>query len=117
MTDLRLSTHKAPRRKSDPQPWHNADIVAAVRKAGSNLRQLSLANGFKASTFRSALHRCHPRANRLIADFIGVRVHEIWPQWFMANGERKPVVSIGTSRGHSAPSTKRKSTPAAQRAA
>ena len=82
----------------------NADIVAAVKKAGSNLRQLSLRHGFAASTFRAALHRPHPRANRLIAEFIGVGVHEIWPHWFTSSGIRKPGISMKASRPHPAPS-------------
>lgn len=67
---------------------HSADIVAAVKKTGTNLRQLALKNGFAASTLRAALHKPHPRAQRLIATTIGKSVHEIWPQWFDATGER-----------------------------
>lgn len=67
---------------------HPADIVAAVKKTGTNLRQLSLENGFGASTLRAALHKPHPRAQRLIAETIGRPVHEIWPQWFDRDGRR-----------------------------
>jgi Ner family transcriptional regulator len=67
---------------------HPADIVAAVKKAGTNLRQLALKNGFGASTLRAALHKPHPRAQQLIAETIGRPVHEIWPQWFDRDGRR-----------------------------
>ena len=67
---------------------HPADIVAAVKKCGTNLRQLALCNGFGASTLRAALHKPHPRAQKLIADTIGIPVHKIWPKWFDASGAR-----------------------------
>ena len=67
---------------------HHADIVAAVKKAGTNLRQLALSAGFGESTLRAALHKPHPRAQRLIAETIGKPVHEIWPQWFDVSGAR-----------------------------
>ena len=67
---------------------HPADIVAAVKKKGTNLSQLSLANGFGESTLRAALKKPHPRAQRLIAETIGVPMHQIWPQWFDASGQR-----------------------------
>lgn len=112
MDDL-LSMTDLPRRRRKPEPWHNADIVAAVRKAGTNLRQLSLQSGFAASTFRAALHKPHPRANRIIARVIGREVHEIWPQWFTATGARKPFISVSKSRGHSAPAAPAESSHAA----
>ncbi len=67
---------------------HPADIVAAVRKSGTNLSRLALANGFGESTLRAALKKPHARAQRLIADTIGRSVHELWPQWFDASGRR-----------------------------
>lgn len=62
--------------------WHHADIVAAVRKRGSNLRQLSIANGKAESTLRAALLKPRTPSNQIIAAFIGVPMHELWPQWF-----------------------------------
>lgn len=82
-------------RKSHPQPWHNADIVAAVRKAGTTLRRLSLDNGFAASTLRSALHKRHPRAHAVIASAIGKTRHAIWPQWYDAADRPIPLSPYG----------------------
>jgi Ner family transcriptional regulator len=62
--------------------WHPADIVAAVRKRGSNLRRLSIANGKAESTLRTALLKPRTPSNRIIAAFIGVPMHELWPRWF-----------------------------------
>ena len=81
--------------KHKPKPgMHHADIVAAVRKTGTNLRQLALRSGFGESTLRAALHKQHPRAQRLIAETIGKSVHEIWPQWFDAFGQRIAHVAV-----------------------
>jgi Ner family transcriptional regulator len=70
--------------------WHHADIVAAVKKKGSNLSRLSLANGLADSTLRAALQQPRTRSNRIIATFIGVPMHELWPDWFDADGNLKP---------------------------
>lgn len=88
---------------------HHADIVAAVKKVGTNLRQLAIANGFGQSTLRAALHKPHPRAQRLIAETIGKPVHEIWPQWFDADGAR-----IGALRGERTTTRVRESNPRVQ---
>lgn len=84
-----------PRRSPKPG-MHPADIVAAVKKAGTSLRQLGLSGGFGESTLRAALHKQHPRAQRLIAETIGKPLHEIWPQWFDANGA--PIRALRAER-------------------
>ena len=68
------------------QGWHPAQIVAAVRMKGSNLAQLGLANGKADSTLRAALLKPRRPSNKIIADFIGVPLHELWPAWFDVNG-------------------------------
>ena len=59
--------------------WHNADIVAALRKAGWSLRKLSQTLGYKPTTLSAALRQQWPKAERLIADAIGVAPQTIWP--------------------------------------
>ena len=59
--------------------WHRADIVAALHKQGLSLSQLSLAAGLSASTLRTALRAPYPRAERIIAQAIGIPASEIWP--------------------------------------
>jgi len=66
--------------------WHHADIIAAVRKRGTNLSRLSLAHGKADSTLRSALHKPRSPSNRIIADFLGVPLHKLWPAWFDVDG-------------------------------
>lgn len=67
-------------KKTSPEDWHRADIVAAVRKAGWSLRRLSAHYGYASpSTLTNALARHWPKGERIIADAIGVAPEEIWP--------------------------------------
>ncbi len=75
------------------QNWHRADVVAAIHKRKTSLAELARANGRKEGTLRQAL--THPRtpSNKIIAAFLGLQLHEIWPTWFDSQGRlrsRKP---------------------------
>lgn len=59
--------------------WHRADIVAALHKANLSLRALSQANGLSAGALNNALDRPWPKAEKIIADAIGVAPSDIWP--------------------------------------
>lgn len=72
-------TRRAPRKKPAPQDWHPADIVAALRKAGWSLRQLSVHHGYHPSALSQALRGPYPRAEQLIAEALGVPPETIWP--------------------------------------
>lgn len=67
--------------------WHPADIVAALRKAGWSLAQLSLQHGY---TDRGALGQAickpYPKAERIIAETLGVTPQTIWPTRYDENG-------------------------------
>lgn len=73
-------------RESQPSDWHKADIVAALRKAGWSLRRLSAQHGYHPQALKNALHRPWPRAERLIAEAIGVEPTTIWPSRYDAAG-------------------------------
>lgn len=64
--------------------WHPADIIAAIHKTGWSLRQLSFHHGWSGSLVRAALAAQYPRAERIIADAIGVEPWEIWPSRYDA---------------------------------
>lgn len=66
--------------------WHRADIIAAVHKRGTSLRRLAVKVGFAQSTLRSALFKPHPKANSVVAEFIGVPLNELWPAWYGPDG-------------------------------
>ncbi|MBN2751435.1 MAG: helix-turn-helix domain-containing protein [Rhodospirillaceae bacterium] len=84
---------------------HPEDIKAAVRKTGITLTALSLSAGLSNSTCRASLRRPIPAGNRVIADHLGKRVSDLWPQWYDAQGVRIHSKSrakdiIASERGH-----------------
>lgn len=75
-----MDTRKLARRpRQIARDWHEADIVAALRKAGWSLRSLSRHHGYAPTSLSQAIHRPWPRAEALIAGAIGVPQETIWP--------------------------------------
>lgn len=70
-----------PQQKSsnELQDWHNADIIASLKKAGTNMSALSEKHGLSRGCLRNALYRSYPKAERIIAGAIGVAPADIWP--------------------------------------
>ena len=61
------------------EDWHKADIVAALKKADTNMSKLSKKHNYARGTLRNALYRSYPAAEKIIADAIGLEPKEIWP--------------------------------------
>ena len=61
------------------QDWHQADIIAAIKKKGTTLAAVSRHAGLSSSTLSNALTRKWPKGERLIAEAIGVKAETIWP--------------------------------------
>lgn len=61
------------------EDWHQADIVASLKKAGTNLSALSKKSGYSRNNLRNALYRKYPKAEQIIAEAIGVAPADIWP--------------------------------------
>lgn len=59
--------------------WHQADIIAALRKKGTTLAAASRAAGLSSSTLANTLTRPWPKGEMLIAKAIGVPAAQIWP--------------------------------------
>lgn len=59
--------------------WHPADVVAALRKAGWSVTQLSFQHGYTAATLSTALRKPYPKAEAIIAATLGLRPEQIWP--------------------------------------
>lgn len=68
--------------------WHPAQVVAAVRMAGTSIRQLSLANGLAEHTLKECLRRSYPKAEAIVAKAIGRSVEEIWPSRYQREAKR-----------------------------
>lgn len=65
---------------------HRADIVAAVKKAGLTMTELSKQRGLSPGACSKALTARFPAAERAIAECIGLALHEIWPDRYSADG-------------------------------
>jgi len=89
---------------TDPRPdWHPADIVAALRKKGWSLRQLSLALGYHPNALANVLHRPWPRGEQYVAEALGVEVGDIWPSRVAERASRterrgRPALGARSSR-------------------
>ncbi|TEA26508.1 helix-turn-helix domain-containing protein [Candidatus Schmidhempelia bombi] len=59
--------------------WHRADIIAAIKKKGTTLSEVSRTTGYAPSTLSNAFSHSWPKAEKIIADTIGVHPSEIWP--------------------------------------
>lgn len=66
--------------KKAPANWHNAEIICELKKRGLSLSELSRRNGYKSNGLRNALERSYPKAERIIAEAIGVTPETIWPE-------------------------------------
>lgn len=72
--------------KRRPKSWHKEEIKAAVRMRGTTLSDLALSAGLGSSTCRLALCApCFP-GEQVIAEFIGVPAHELWPDRYEPDG-------------------------------
>ena len=86
---------------------HPEDIKAAIRKKGHTLTSLAEANNLSESAIRRATRRfadC-PSAERVIAEYLGKSLSEIWPSRYKADGTRRIIKSKvecrkSYSRGH-----------------
>jgi len=80
---MKSHNEKASQKKesnASAENWHRADILAAVKKRGGTLAQLSRENGLHERTLYNALERKWPKGDKIIADYIGVSVMVIWPE-------------------------------------
>ncbi|MDK9520120.1 helix-turn-helix domain-containing protein [Vibrio vulnificus] len=59
--------------------WHRADVKAELEKKGLSLRKLALSAGLAESTLSNVFRVNYPKAQKIIADAIGVPPETIWP--------------------------------------
>lgn len=69
--------------------WHKEDIKAEIRKRGKTLKAVAEAYGVSASTVRNAVIHPSHSGEKVIADFLKVPLHELWPDRWDCNGVRK----------------------------
>jgi Ner family transcriptional regulator len=62
-----------------PRGWHPEDIKAAVRKKGTTLTALALANKLPESACRVALRMPYYIGEQAISRFLGISPRTLWP--------------------------------------
>lgn len=81
------------------QDWHQADIIAALRKKGTTLAAVSRAAGLSSSTLANALSRPWPKGESIIAQTLGIHPSIIWPSRYFDPRTReliqRPLRSAG----------------------
>ena len=90
-----MSTFNDPK-KTTQVDMHRADIVAALRKKGWSLRELSRQNGLSAGTLKAALDRPYRKAEGIIAAAIEMTPETIWPERY-AKRNFTPVLSLSSN--------------------
>lgn len=70
--------------------WHRADIIAALKKHGYSLRQLSVNNGLRPTTLAKALSLPYPKCEKIIARVLNVKPQTIWPSRYTEDGRTRP---------------------------
>lgn len=68
--------------------WHPEQIKAAVRMRGTTLSQLAEDNHLPRPVCSLALYQPRRKAEEVIAQFLGVPLHELWPDRWTADGRR-----------------------------
>lgn len=59
--------------------WHQADIVAALRKQGTSMAAISRSAGLSSSTLGGVQRRPWPKGEWLIGNALGLHPATIWP--------------------------------------
>jgi Ner family transcriptional regulator len=65
---------------------HPELVKAAVRMRGKTLTGLALQNGLSESCLRMTLLKPIPRGEQVIAAFLGIPAHLIWPNRYNSDG-------------------------------
>ncbi|HEN3658795.1 TPA: helix-turn-helix domain-containing protein [Yersinia enterocolitica] len=60
------------------EDWHPADIIAALKKQGTTLSELSRQSGYASSTLANALIRPWTRGEQIIAAALNTPPEQIW---------------------------------------
>jgi len=84
-----MNKHIQSKKANHSLDWHPADVKAALEKAGWSLRRLAAHHGYSNAMMAHALRRQYPKAERYIAQAIGIAPEDIWPSRYI-DGQPKP---------------------------
>lgn len=68
--------------------WHAEDIKAAIRKRGVTMTDLALSRAMPEASVRNAIARPFAKGELVIAEFLQIPLHEIWPNRWTKEGKR-----------------------------
>lgn len=66
-------------------------IRAELGRRGFTFNKMAVESGFSASSLRAALVKPSTKVNLFIASKLGIEAHELWPDWFDADGDLIPA--------------------------
>ena len=79
-----------------PSDWHPADVVATLRKSGTSLRQIALANGY--THIQGVLTRPWWVVEQLVAKSLGLKAEQIWPSRYAEGVSREHAIRLTRNR-------------------
>lgn len=71
----------------EPADWHPADVVAALRKRGTSLRQVAIAHGY--TQIQNVLVRPWWAVEQLVGQALGIPPEQIWPSRYATGVNRE----------------------------
>ncbi len=71
--------------------WHQADIIAGLRKKRTTMAAVSRAAGLSSSTLSNALSRPWPKGEMLIAQALDMHPSAIWPSRYFDSKTRELI--------------------------
>ena len=74
--------------------WHKADIIAALKKKGTTLAELSRKSGLSSSTLSNALVRPWTKGEIIIAKALNLKPSQIWPSRYMNSMTKQPIKRV-----------------------
>lgn len=77
--------------KRNKKDWHSADIIAALKKQGTTLSELSRKSGLSSSTLSNALVRSWPKGELIIATALNEKPENIWPSRYFDPKTKKMI--------------------------
>jgi Ner family transcriptional regulator len=84
------------------EDWPRNKIRAAILEKGKSQAALAREAGYSESCVRNAILRPLPSGERIVSDFLGVPVQQIWPSRYFPDG--RPRTQPRLPRDPSAPS-------------
>ena len=75
---------------------HSADIKAEIEKRNQSLASLERKHVYSQSAFSMAIRKPYPRVEKIIAQFLGISLHRLFPDRWHSDGTR--MIKMGPRR-------------------